>query len=70
MAVTSESTTVWTGTLFEGSGNVALDSSGLATFQVNWAARARPLSIKSARNASSPSTRALPAALPSGAAGA
>lgn len=39
MAVTSESTTVWTGTLFEGSGNVALDSSGLATFQVNWAAR-------------------------------
>lgn len=39
MAVTSESTTVWSGTLFEGSGNVALDSSGLATFQVNWAAR-------------------------------
>jgi osmotically inducible protein OsmC len=39
MAVTSESTTVWTGTLFEGTGNVALDSSGLATFQVNWAAR-------------------------------
>ncbi|KRE26279.1 OsmC family peroxiredoxin [Agromyces sp. Soil535] len=40
MAVTSEATTVWTGTLIEGSGNVALDSSGLATFQVNWKARA------------------------------
>lgn len=40
MALTSEATTVWTGTLFEGSGNVALDSSGLATFQVDWDARA------------------------------
>ena len=40
MAVTSEATTVWTGTLFEGGGNVALDSSGLATFEVNWKARA------------------------------
>lgn len=40
MAVTSEATTIWTGTLFEGSGNVALDSSGLATFAVNWKARA------------------------------
>jgi len=40
MAVTSEATTVWTGTLFEGGGNVALDSSGLATFDVNWKARA------------------------------
>ena len=39
MALTSEATTVWTGTLFEGAGNVALDSSGLATFQVNWKAR-------------------------------
>jgi lipoyl-dependent peroxiredoxin len=39
MAVTSEATTVWTGTLFEGGGNVALDSSGLATFEVNWKAR-------------------------------
>jgi osmotically inducible protein OsmC len=39
MAVTSEATTVWTGTLFEGGGNVALDSSGLATFDVNWKAR-------------------------------
>ena len=40
MAITSESTTIWTGTLFDGSGNVALDSSGLATFDVNWDARA------------------------------
>ncbi|MGW9630372.1 OsmC family peroxiredoxin [Agromyces sp. NPDC055520] len=40
MALTSESTTVWKGTLFEGSGDVALDSSGLATFPVNWKARA------------------------------
>ncbi|MDR6904373.1 osmotically inducible protein OsmC [Agromyces sp. 3263] len=39
MALTSEATTVWTGTLFEGSGQVALDSSGLATFDVNWKAR-------------------------------
>ena len=40
MALTSEATTIWKGTLFEGSGDVALDSSGLATFPVNWKARA------------------------------
>jgi osmotically inducible protein OsmC len=40
MAVTSEATTVWTGTLKEGSGTVALDSSGLGSFPVNWKARA------------------------------
>ena len=40
MALTTEATTVWTGGLFEGSGNVALDSSGLTTFEVNWDARA------------------------------
>lgn len=39
MAVTSEATTIWKGTLFEGSGDVALDSSGLASFPVNWKAR-------------------------------
>ncbi|HET8779567.1 MAG TPA: OsmC family peroxiredoxin [Agromyces sp.] len=39
MALTSESTTIWKGTLFEGSGDVALDSSGLGTFPVNWKAR-------------------------------
>ena len=36
MALTSESTTIWKGTLFEGSGEVTLDSSGLANFQVTW----------------------------------
>ncbi|MRG61644.1 OsmC family peroxiredoxin [Agromyces sp. CFH 90414] len=40
MAVTSESTTVWSGSLTEGSGEVALDSSKLASFPVNWKARA------------------------------
>ena len=40
MALTSEATTIWKGTLFEGSGDVSLDSSGLATFGVNWDARA------------------------------
>ena len=39
MALTSESTTVWKGTLFEGSGDVNLDSSGLASFQVTWDGR-------------------------------
>ena len=40
MALTSEATTIWAGTLFEGSGDVALDSSRLASFPVNWKARA------------------------------
>ncbi|WP_308799888.1 OsmC family peroxiredoxin [Agromyces silvae] len=40
MAVTSEATTVWTGTLAEGSGDVTLDSSKLGSFPVNWKARA------------------------------
>ncbi|HEU5222830.1 MAG TPA: OsmC family peroxiredoxin [Candidatus Lumbricidophila sp.] len=39
MAVTSEATTVWAGSLLEGSGTVALDSSKLAQFNVNWKAR-------------------------------
>lgn len=39
MAVTSESTTVWTGDLKSGSGTVSLDSSGAATLAVNWRAR-------------------------------
>lgn len=39
MALTSESTTVWTGTLFEGSGITRLDSSGQGEFPVNWKAR-------------------------------
>ncbi|WP_142140367.1 OsmC family peroxiredoxin [Acidovorax sp. SLBN-42] len=39
MALTSEATTIWKGTLFEGSGDVTFDSSGVATFPVNWKAR-------------------------------
>lgn len=39
MAVTSESTTVWNGSLVAGSGSVRLDSSKLAEFKVNWKAR-------------------------------
>ena len=39
MALTSESTTVWNGTLFEGSGRTRLDSSKVAEFDVNWKAR-------------------------------
>ena len=39
MAVTSESTTVWTGDLKSGSGTVSLDSSGAASLAVNWKAR-------------------------------
>lgn len=39
MAVTTESTTVWAGSLAEGSGEVRLDSSKLASFDVNWRAR-------------------------------
>ncbi|SFN74712.1 OsmC family peroxiredoxin [Mycetocola miduiensis] len=41
MTATSEATTVWNGTLFEGSGTVSLDSSKAATnLPVNWTARA------------------------------
>jgi lipoyl-dependent peroxiredoxin len=39
LAVTSESTTLWTGTLKEGSGTTRLDSSKVAEFPVNWKAR-------------------------------
>jgi len=38
--LTSEATTVWTGTLAAGSGTVTLDSSHTAEFSVNWKARA------------------------------
>lgn len=41
MAVTSESTTVWTGDLKSGTGTVALDSSHAATLPVSWAARSQ-----------------------------
>ncbi|WP_166981553.1 OsmC family peroxiredoxin [Paramicrobacterium fandaimingii] len=39
MAVTSEATTVWNGTLFEGNGTVSLDSSKSASLAVDWKAR-------------------------------
>jgi len=39
MAVTSEATTAWKGSLFEGSGEVTFTSSGIGTFDVNWKAR-------------------------------
>ncbi|MFB9646020.1 OsmC family protein [Microbacterium terregens] len=39
MTVTSEATTVWKGSLTEGSGTVAFQSSGIGTFDINWKAR-------------------------------
>jgi osmotically inducible protein OsmC len=39
MAVTSESTTVWRGDLASGSGTTTLDTSGAASFAVDWKAR-------------------------------
>ncbi|GAA5025553.1 OsmC family peroxiredoxin [Microbacterium fluvii] len=39
MSVTSEATTTWQGSLFEGSGQVALESSNQGPFPVNWKAR-------------------------------
>ena len=35
-----KATTVWSGTLFEGSGDTTFDSSGIGTFPVSWPARA------------------------------
>jgi lipoyl-dependent peroxiredoxin len=39
MSVTSEARTAWKGSLFEGSGDVTLATSGAGTFPVNWKAR-------------------------------
>lgn len=39
MTVTSEATAVWKGSLFDGSGQVTLQSSGNGTFDVTWEAR-------------------------------
>ena len=39
MSVTSEAAAQWSGSLFEGSGEVSLTSSGQGTFPVNWKAR-------------------------------
>jgi lipoyl-dependent peroxiredoxin len=40
MATTRTATTVWQGSLFEGSGKVTFESSGLGTYDVNWPSRA------------------------------
>jgi len=39
MAVTRNATAHWNGSLVEGSGQVTLDSSGIGTFPITWAAR-------------------------------
>ena len=39
MAATRTATTHWEGSLFEGAGQVTLDSSGLGTYDVTWADR-------------------------------
>lgn len=39
MATTRNATTVWQGSLLEGSGRVELQSSGIGTFDVSWPAR-------------------------------
>ncbi len=40
MPAIRNATTVWEGTLFEGAGQVTLDSSHLGTYDVTWASRA------------------------------
>lgn len=40
MATVRSAHTVWNGDLFNGKGNVTLDSSGLGTYDVTWKARA------------------------------
>ncbi len=40
MATTRKANTHWEGSLFEGSGTVSLQSSGLGTYHVTWPARA------------------------------
>jgi osmotically inducible protein OsmC len=40
MATTRTASTQWEGSLFEGAGKVTLESSGLGTYDVSWAARA------------------------------
>lgn len=39
MATVRKATTRWEGTLFEGAGQVTLESSGLGTYDVSWPAR-------------------------------
>jgi osmotically inducible protein OsmC len=46
MATTRSASTVWTGTLFEGSGEVTMESSGVGRYPVSWPARAEEPSGK------------------------
>lgn len=46
MAVTSESTTLWFGSLTEGHGTTSLDTSDSAEFPVTWAARSEGVAGK------------------------
>ena len=47
MAVTSEATTLWFGSLLEGSGTTSLDSSDAGEFPVTWAARSEGVAGRS-----------------------
>ncbi|NUT51239.1 MAG: OsmC family protein [Saccharothrix sp.] len=40
MATTRKATTLWEGNLLEGSGTVALESSGIGSYEVSWPSRA------------------------------
>ena len=40
MATTRNASTHWEGSLFEGAGQVTLESSGIGTYDVSWASRA------------------------------
>lgn len=42
MAAVSQATTTWSGTLTEGSGSTALETSGIGTYDVSWKARTEP----------------------------
>lgn len=42
MAAVSKATTTWNGDLASGSGSTALETSGVATFDVSWKARTEP----------------------------
>ena len=41
MATTRTATTHWEGSLFEGAGKVTLETSGIGTYDVSWAARSQ-----------------------------
>ena len=51
MATTRTATTQWKGALFDGSGTVSLDSSGVGTFDVSWPSRAEAANGKTSPEA-------------------